>query len=179
MTIVLTVTMVVVGFLAVNVILFERATRRRFGEPKPKKRLGAKQKKRLLMKRGLRAGVIDAMDGRRDRSIECVLMNEWTDARKALSSAKSPLAGRLRLFCSFPRTPRASSRVVKPRGGVARGSTVFISITFVFVVFVVFVVAFGESVASSATIAAGRRRDTRRREVDARRRPPSSSRARR
>jgi len=74
-TIVLTVTMVVVGFLAVNVILFERA-RRRFGEPKPKKRLGAKQKKRLLMKRGLRAGVIDAMEGRRDRSIECVLMNE-------------------------------------------------------------------------------------------------------
>ena len=54
-TIVLTVTMVVVGFLAVNVILFERA-RRRFGEPKPKKRLGAKQKKRLLMKRSLRAG---------------------------------------------------------------------------------------------------------------------------
>ena len=53
-TIVLTVTMVVVGFLAVN-DLFERA-RRRFGEPKPKKKLGAKQKKRLLMKRSLRAG---------------------------------------------------------------------------------------------------------------------------
>ena len=49
-------------------------------------------------------------------------------------------------FCSFPRTPRASSRVVKPRGGVARGRTVFISTAVVVVVFVVFVVVFGESV---------------------------------
>jgi membrane protein DedA with SNARE-associated domain len=54
MTIVLTVMIVVVGFLAANVILFTQA-RRQFGEPKPKKKLGAKQKKRQMMKRGLRA----------------------------------------------------------------------------------------------------------------------------
>ena len=50
----ITVVIVVVGFLAANVILFTQA-RRQFGEPKPKKKLGAKQKKRQMMKRGLRA----------------------------------------------------------------------------------------------------------------------------